>query len=40
MDIEQYRQQEYQANTIFRNRWSPRAMNSEEITDEELFKLF
>ncbi len=39
-DLSKERPQEYDANTIFRNRWSPRAMSGEEITEDELMKLF
>jgi len=34
------RKTEYPANEIFFNRWSPRAMSGEPITDKELFTLF
>lgn len=31
---------EYKVNDIFINRWSPRAMSGEEISDQELMSLF
>ena len=34
------RKKENNVNDIFINRWSPRAMSGEPITDEELFPLF
>jgi nitroreductase len=34
------RKPEYTVNPIFVNRWSPRAMSGEEISDDELFSLF
>ena len=34
------RTSEYKVDNIFINRWSPRAMSGEEITEEELFSLF
>jgi len=40
MDIKHYRQQEYEANEIFMNRWSPRSLKPELIPEEELMKLF
>ena len=39
-DLEKERPQEYDANTIFRNRWSPRAMSGENIKKEDLMSLF
>ena len=38
--IKEYRKPEYSVDEIFLNRWSPRAMSGEEITDEELMGLF
>lgn len=40
MYIRDYRQPEYDVNDIFLNRWSPRAMSGEPITNEELMSLF
>lgn len=34
------RKTEYKIHEIFTNRWSPRAMSGEEITDKELMSLF
>ena len=34
------RKVEFQVNSIFPTRWSPRALSGEPITDEELFTLF
>lgn len=39
-DLSKKRIQEYNANTLFRNRWSPRSMSGEPITKEELMILF
>lgn len=39
-DIEKYRKPEHVINSIFINRWSPRAMSGEELSDEELNPLF
>lgn len=35
-----YRKTEHRVDDIFTNRWSPRAMSGEPITDDELFSLF
>lgn len=40
MDNKIKRQTQYNVNSIFPNRWSPRAMSGEEITNEELMSLF
>jgi len=40
MNTREIRKNEYNADNLFLNRWSPRAMSGEEITDEELFSLF
>ncbi len=40
LDMRAYRKPEYPANTLFINRWSPRAMSGEAISDEELMILF
>ncbi|NIP31839.1 MAG: nitroreductase [Candidatus Dadabacteria bacterium] len=40
INISNYRVNQYEVNRIFINRWSPRAMSGEAITDEELFSLF
>ena len=34
------RKKEFNADDLFLNRWSPRAMTGEPITDEQLFSLF
>ena len=34
------RKKEFNADDLFLNRWSPRAMTGEQITDEQLFSLF
>lgn len=39
-DIEQLRKPGHKILDVIKNRWSPRAMTGEEITDEELFSLF
>jgi nitroreductase len=39
-DFFQFRQSDWNVYPIFRERWSPRAMNGEEITHEELMTLF
>ena len=39
-EIEQNRKPGYEVHTVILNRWSPRAMSGEEITDEELLPLF
>lgn len=38
--INQYRKPEYDVDEIFFNRWSPRAMSGEEISEDELMTLF
>jgi len=40
IDISRYRHPEYDVEKLFVNRWSPRAMTAEPITDEELKTLF
>ncbi len=40
MYIRDYRTPEYDVNDVFLNRWSPRAMSGEPITNEELMSLF
>lgn len=40
MNTGEFRKKEFNADDIFLNRWSPRAMSGEPITDEELFSLF
>jgi len=40
MSAHDERTSEYKVDEVFINRWSPRAMSGEEITDEELFSLF
>ncbi len=39
-DTRKYREEEYDVSDVFINRWSPRAMSGEDISDEELFSLF
>ncbi|MGI9535250.1 MAG: nitroreductase family protein [Thermodesulfobacteriota bacterium] len=39
MGISEYRESEHNINDIFINRWSPRAMSGETISDDELFSL-
>jgi len=39
-DIKKYRQPENEINPLLLNRWSPRALSGETITDEELHSLF
>jgi nitroreductase len=39
-EIKQYRKPNYQIHPLLLNRWSPRAMSGEELTDEELMALF
>ena len=38
--IREYRKPEYDVNPVFLNRWSPRAMSGEGISEEELLSLF
>ena len=40
MDISEYRKAEHKVDDLFINRWSPRAMSGEGISDDELFSLF
>ena len=40
LDISKYRKTEYDIDQIFVNRWSPRTMSGEELTDKELMPLF
>ena len=40
IDIKKYRKSEYQVSSIFIDRWSPRAMSGQEITNDELMSLF
>lgn len=40
MSINEYREKDYNVSEIFINRWSPRAMSGEPVTDDELFSLF
>ena len=40
MNKNEFRKSEYKIEEIFVNRWSPRAMSGEGISDEELFSLF
>ena len=40
MSTKEYREQEHKISEIFINRWSPRAMSGEVISDEALFELF
>lgn len=39
-EVQQNRKPEYPIDPIFLNRWSPRAMSGEELSDEELMPLF
>jgi nitroreductase len=39
-EVEQARKAEYPIDPIFLNRWSPRAMSGESLTDDELMPLF
>lgn len=39
-EIKKHRKADYPINTILLNRWSPRAMTGESLTDEELMPLF
>ena len=36
----EYREAEYQVDDLFINRWSPRAMSGEKISETEIFSLF
>ena len=38
--IREYRKPEYDVNPVFLNRWSPRAMSGEGISEEDLMSLF
>jgi len=40
MNTKDFRKKDYKVDDIFINRWSPRAMSGEPITDDELFALF
>jgi nitroreductase len=40
IDISPYRKPEFDVDEIFLNRWSPRAMSGEEISEAELMSLF
>lgn len=40
MDIYKFRKPEYQVNQLFLNRWSPRSMSGDEISEDVLFSLF
>ena len=40
MNMDEYRKQEFYADTLFSNRWSPRAMSDEAIDTRELMRLF
>jgi nitroreductase len=40
MDIRSFRQTEYEADPLFLNRWSPRAMSGEAIEPATLMRLF
>lgn len=40
MDITKYRIPTYPIQPLILNRWSPRAMSGEELTEQELFPLF
>ena len=39
-NISQYRKSEYDVSDLIINRWSPRAMSGDEISDDELYSLF
>jgi nitroreductase len=39
-EVEENRKPEYNINSNILNRWSPRSMNGEELTDDELMPLF
>ena len=39
-DLETERPQEFDADKIFRNRWSPRAMSGENVDESDLMSLF
>lgn len=39
-EVKKIRKTNYSVNPLILNRWSPRSMTGEEITDEELFPLF
>jgi nitroreductase len=40
MDISKFRKPEYKVDHLFLNRWSPRSMSGDEISEEVLFSLF
>ena len=40
IDVSRYRKPEFDVDEIFLNRWSPRAMSGEEISEAELMSLF
>jgi nitroreductase len=40
IDVSRYRKPEFDVDEIFLNRWSPRAMSGEEISEAELMGLF
>jgi len=39
-EVEKVRKVEFPIQSIILNRWSPRSMTGEEMTDEELLPLF
>lgn len=39
-EIQQYRASEHPINPLLLNRWSPRSMSGEELSEEEIFSLF
>lgn len=40
VNMDEYRKREFDADKIFSNRWSPRAMSGEAIDSQELMRLF
>jgi nitroreductase len=40
MDIYEFRKPEYHVDQLFLNRWSPRSMSGDEISEDVLFSLF
>lgn len=40
IDVNKFRKSDYKLDDVFINRWSPRAMSGEEISNDELYSLF
>lgn len=40
IDVKQYRKSEYDIDSIFLERWSPRSFSTEEVEEEVLMSVF